>query len=207
MSEENFLETTKSKDFWLFFIFADIVALSFFGFLLFGSINDKFFNEEPDVTVASAPAQPQHEIAPLPQPTIQPVEEVSVPKPADAPKAQPQQVSTPSPVETLISSPKEEEEPVIMPDNKEQKQSVFIEANTSKTRKVTFKYYGEAKRVEIVSGFTMAKPLPLKKKGGEWEGTFVIYPGEYKYLLVVDGVQTLDPYAPKKDGRSFVSIK
>jgi hypothetical protein len=83
---------------------------------------------------------------------------------------------------------------------------VLIAPNSSKTRKVTFKYWGEGKRVQISSGFTMAKPQDLQKVGGVWQRTFVIYPGEYKYIFMVDGKQTLDPHADQKDGRSFVKI-
>ena len=86
------------------------------------------------------------------------------------------------------------------------RQSVFI-SGSGKTRKVTFKYYGDANKVSIVSGFTMRKPIALKKSGGVWSTTLVIYPGEYRYLYIVDGKEIPDPNAEQEDGRSILVVK
>ena len=86
------------------------------------------------------------------------------------------------------------------------KQSVFI-TGTGKTRKVTFKYYGDAKKVAIVSGFTNRQPKALTKKDGVWETTLVLYPGDYKYIYIVDNVETLDPNAPAENGRSVLKVR
>ena len=77
----------------------------------------------------------------------------------------------------------------------------------SKYRRVTFRWYGEGDKVSIVSGFTMAKPQALKKRGDHWETTLSIAPGTYKFLYIIDGKNTLDPYSEEKDGRSLVVVK
>ena len=53
----------------------------------------------------------------------------------------------------------------------------------------------------------MAKPRALKKRGDHWEVTLGIAPGTYKFLYIVDGKQTLDPYAEEDDGRSVLVVK
>ena len=53
----------------------------------------------------------------------------------------------------------------------------------------------------------MAKPQALKKKDGYWETTLSIAPGTYKFLYVIDGVNTLDPYSDEKDGRSLLVLE
>ena len=72
---------------------------------------------------------------------------------------------------------------------------------------MTFRYFGDADSVSVVSGFTMAKPRALKKRGDHWEVTLGIAPGTYKFLYIVDGKQTLDPYAEEEDGRSVLVVK
>ena len=82
-----------------------------------------------------------------------------------------------------------------------------VNPKSSKYRRVTFRWFGEGKKVSIVSGFTMSKPQPLKKKNGYWETTLSIAPGTYKFLYIVDGVNTRDPYAEEKDGRSVLIVE
>ncbi|MGB2579843.1 outer membrane biosynthesis protein TonB [Elusimicrobium simillimum] len=212
MSEEDFnvepkLENKKkSKDFWLFLIFVDIIALVFFGFLAYQSISNKFAaptpgkdnipvkevpaDDPPATAVAQAPAQEPKLLTPTPEPKAEPKPQSAL---NDIPAQQPAPQTTPKPAEP--------EQPKV-----EKKQSVVIEPTKGKTRKVTFKYFDDAKNVRISSGFTMAKPQPLKKINGVWQASFIIYPGEYKYIFIVDGAQKLDPHAPEKDGRSLVVI-
>ena len=199
----------KSKDFWLFLIFIDIIALVFFGFLIYQSLSAKFtapapgkggvpvkesvaknapkteaqaqeITSAPEIASASAPLPVQQNLPPAPPPAAQPAQQ-------PAPQPQP-----------AAAQPQKKVEP--------KRQSVFIESTNGKGRKVTFKYFGAAKSASIVSGFTMTKPQALKKIDGVWQGSFVIYPGEYKYLFIIDGVKTLDPNAAESDGRSVVTI-
>ena len=87
------------------------------------------------------------------------------------------------------------------------KQSIIITPTTGKYRKVTFRWFGEGNKVSVVSGFTMSKPQALKKVGDYWETTLSIAPGTYKFLYVIDGKNTLDPYAEEKDGRSVLVVE
>ncbi len=191
-----------SKEIWLFLIFVDIVALCVFGFFIYKSFfNDFDFASLIPQTAAEEELSVETDVQEnilveeekLPQeeaPSVKPEE----PKPAqDEAKAKPAK-----PAEATAEKPAVKAEP--------KKQSVFV-SGTGKTRKVTFKYYGNAKKVSIISGFTMRKPVALKKVGGVWSTTLVIYPGEYRYMFVVDGKETPDPNALLDDGRSVVVIK
>ena len=94
------------------------------------------------------------------------------------------------------------------PAAKNTKKSVIVAANSQgKYRRVTFRWFGGGKKVEIVSGFTMTKPQALTKKDGYWEITLSISPGTYKFLYIIDGQNRTDPYSPEKDGRSVVVIQ
>lgn len=191
-----------SKEIWLFLIFVDIVALCVFGFFIYKS----FFN---DFDFASLIPQTAAEEELLAETDVQenilveeeklPQEEVPSVKPEEPKPAQDEAEAKPAkPAESPAEKTAVKAEP--------KKQSVFV-SGTGKTRKVTFKYYGNAKRVSIISGFTMRKPVALKKVGGVWSTTLVIYPGEYRYMFVVDGKETPDPNALQDDGRSVVVIK
>ena len=90
--------------------------------------------------------------------------------------------------------------------NQPKKKSVFI-SGSGKTRKVTFKYYGNGKKVAVVGGFTMSKPQALKKSGKEWSTSVVVFPGTYKYMFVVDGKTMLDPNGRIADGKSVFTAK
>ncbi|MCQ2410124.1 MAG: hypothetical protein MJ053_00895, partial [Elusimicrobiaceae bacterium] len=61
--------------------------------------------------------------------------------------------------------------------------------------------------VAVVSGFTNRKPQALTKVGDHWETTLSIAPGTYKFLYVIDGKNTLDPYSKEQDGRSVVVVE
>ncbi|MDR0292425.1 MAG: hypothetical protein LBI01_06715 [Elusimicrobium sp.] len=208
----------KSKDFWLFLIFVDIIALVFFGFLIYQSLSAKF-NAPPAGKSSNVPVKESHAKNVAAQPQMQPEEITSAPEilnpsaalpvqqnlpPAPPPAAQIQTAPPPTQIQ-----PAPNPQPAAQPQPKpvQKQQSVFIEPTKGRGRNVTFKYFGAAKSVSIVSGFTMTKPQALKKVDGVWQGSFVIYPGEYKYLFIVDGVKTLDPNAAESDGRSVVAIQ
>ena len=193
--------TKKSKNFWLVWIVIDVIALVFFGFMVYKSLSAKFASPalpKENIVIKSNPAQ-----TPLPAPPPQAAPQVIAPTAdgqshpaAPAPETVP---AAPPPAQPAATQP--------APPPPPRMQSVFIEPTNGKGRSVTFKYYGPAKKkVSIVSGFTMTKPQALKKTDGVWQGSFVIYPGEYKYLFIVDGVKTLDPNAEEQDGRSVVTI-
>lgn len=198
--QENSKKT--SKEIWLFLIFVDIVALCVFGFFIYKS----FFN---DFDFASLIPQTSAEEEVLAGTGIQEnilVEEEKLPQEED-PSVKPEEPK-PAQNEAEAEPAKTAETPAEKPavQTEPKKQSVFV-SGTGKTRKVTFKYYGSAKSVSIISGFTMRKPVALKKSGGVWSTTLVIYPGEYRYMFIVDGKETPDPNASQDDGRSIVVIK
>lgn len=191
-----------SKEIWLFLIFVDIVALCVFGFFIYKS----FFN---DFDFASLIPQTSAEEEVLTETGVQEnilVEEEKLPL-EEVPSVKPEEPK-PAQNEAEAKPVKTEQTPAEKPSvkNEPKKQSVFV-SGTGKTRKVTFKYYGSAKSVSIISGFTMRKPVALKKSGGVWSATLVIYPGEYRYMFIVDGKETPDPNALQDDGRSIVVIK
>lgn len=194
-----------NKDLWLFLIIVDIVLLCVFGFFLYKHFSSYLFAIRPaPVQETTATAQEPAQVTVL-------EEVVSV---TEEPKAQPAQPAQEvKPAETLVAEIIAAEEiPAEKPAAKTQtpadkKVSVVIAKNPkSKYRRVTFKWFGEGKKVQIVSGFTMSKPQNLTKKNGHWETTLSILPGTYKFLYVIDGENRQDPYSPSKDGRSVVVI-
>ena len=237
MSEELQEDTKKSsKEIWLFLIFVDIVALCVFGYFIyksfFNGVGMPFFSSRAvvvekfseDITVEAEPeikeqaakpaVKPAEALKPAaPAPTdkevfIQPQEAAKEDvKPAEtAAKAEPAAAAKPAETAPVKAEPVAKTEPAAAK-AEPKRQSVFV-SGTGKTRKVTFKYYGNAKKVSIISGFTMRKPMSLKKMGNIWATTLVIYPGEYKYMFIVDGKEIPDPNAAKQvDGRSVVVIK
>ncbi len=196
-----------NKDLWLFLIILDIVALCVFGFFLYKHFSVRLF-EAP-----AAPRVEQAETAALPE-----AEEVidvnTVTEPLTTPAPVEQAVPMAEPVEVPLTEVlkaeevKEAAQPEVKP-VEEKKESIIVAVNpkSKKYRRVTFRWFGEGKKVAVVSGFTMAKPQALKKRGDYWETTLSIAPGTYKFLYVVDGKNTLDPYAEEKDGRSVLIVK
>lgn len=196
------------KDIWLFLIIVDVIFLCVFGFFLYKNLSARLLapQEPAKKTLATAeevqPVAEQEEVVlvqdevTLPQavPAAEPVEAEQTPvetAPTEEPKVVPAEESKP-----------QEPAPV------EKKESVIIKQKAnSKYRQVTFRYYGEGKKVAVVSGFTMAKPRALTKRDGYWETTLSISPGTYKFLYVVDGQQITDPYSEEKDGRSLLVVK
>ena len=136
-------------------------------------------------------------------------EEVKQEEPAPAPevkKEEPKKEEVkkeePKKAETKKAEPKKEAAQKEQP----KKKSVFI-SGSGKTRKVTFKYYGNAKKVAVVGGFTMSRPVAMKKSGKEWSTSVVLFPGTYKYMFVVDGKTVTDPNGRIADGKSVFTAK
>lgn len=220
MENENFdLEqkpVSANKDLWLFLIVVDIVFLCVCGFFLYKNLSARFFMpvEETEVVAEEqAAAQPDLLAEVLPETKKETKKETKTPAaPAvKAPKvqeiaaepvaAEPESVAEPAPKADEQEQPAEQAE-------KPAKASVVVADNpkSSKYRRVTFRYFGEGKKVSIVSGFTMAKPQALRKKNGAWETTLSIAPGKYRFLFIVDGVNTPDPYSPQEKGRSVLIV-
>lgn len=223
MENENFdLEqkpVSANKDLWLFLIVVDIVFLCVCGFFLYKNLSARFFMpvEETEVVAEEqAAAQPDLLAEVLPETK----KETKTPA-APAVKVPKVQEITAEPVvvvqEPVAAKPEPVAEPAPKADEQEQpaeqaekpaKASVVVADNpkSSKYRRVTFRYFGEGKKVSIVSGFTMAKPQALRKKNGAWETTLSIAPGKYRFLFIVDGVNTPDPYSPQENGRSVLIV-
>ncbi len=202
--QENSENKKSSKEMWLFLIFLDIAALCVFAYFIYHSFGgeiqkqvssftaarvqskeqSKTFVEEILVEEDKIPAEQEEKALPVAKKEEVKKEEIKEEKPAE--KAETTNIAT-APTEA-------------------KKQSVFI-SGTGKTRKVTFKYYDEAKKVSIISGFTSRKPVALTKKNGVWETTLVLYPGDYKYMYIVDNVEVLDPNAPAENGRSVLKVR
>lgn len=220
MENENFdLEqkpVSANKDLWLFLIVVDIVFLCVCGFFLYKNLSARFFMpvEETEVVVEEqAAAQPDLLAEVLPETKKETKKETKTPAaPAvKAPKVQEiaaePVVVVPEPVAEPAPKADEQEQPAEQAE-KPAKASVVVADNpkSSKYRRVTFRYFGEGKKVSIVSGFTMAKPQALRKKNGAWETTLSIAPGKYRFLFIVDGVNTPDPYSPQENGRSVLIV-
>lgn len=220
MENENFdLEqkpVSANKDLWLFLIVVDIVFLCVCGFFLYKNLSARFFMpvEETEVVAEEqAAAQPDLLAEVLPETKKETKKETKTPA-APAVKAPKVQEIAAEPV-VVVQEPVAEPAPKV--DEQEQpaeqaekpaKASVVVADNpkSSKYRRVTFRYFGEGKKVSIVSGFTMAKPQALRKKNGAWETTLSIAPGKYRFLFIVDGVNTPDPYSPQENGRSVLIV-
>lgn len=191
---------TGNKDLWLFLIIVDVVFLCVFGFFLYKNLSARLLSSEGEKQPAPVAEQ---EAAPAPEEEIAVAEEVVTVTPAES-AVQPQ--PKPKPAEPEVKPAEPEPQPQAQP--AEKKESIVVKTNgKSRYRQVTFRYFGDADSVSVVSGFTMAKPRALKKRGDHWEVTLGIAPGTYKFLYIVDGKQTLDPYAEEDDGRSVLVVK
>ncbi len=191
---------TGNKDLWLFLIIVDVVFLCVFGFFLYKNLSARLLSSEDEKRPAPVAEQ---EAAPAPEEEIAVAEEVVTVTPAES-AVQPQ--PEPKPAEPEVKPAEPEPQPQAQP--AEKKESIVVKTNgKSRYRQVTFRYFGDADSVSVVSGFTMAKPRALKKRGDHWEVTLGIAPGTYKFLYIVDGKQTLDPYAEEDDGRSVLVVK
>ena len=191
---------TGNKDLWLFLIIIDVVFLCVFGFFLYKNLSARLLSSDDEKRPAPVAEQ---EAAPAPEEEIAVAEEVVTVTPAES-AVQPQ--PEPKPAEPEVKPAEPEPQPQAQP--AEKKESIVVKTNgKSRYRQVTFRYFGDADSVSVVSGFTMAKPRALKKRGDHWEVTLGIAPGTYKFLYIVDGKQTLDPYAEEEDGRSVLVVK
>lgn len=205
MENENLeldIKPAGNKDLWLFLIIVDIIFLCVFGFFLYKHFSARLFD------VSAAPRTEQTEPVDVPEVAetdlIVADEPIAVESVAAEPMAKPVEI----PVTAVIEQQQKEEAKEAAPAVQDKKESVLVQVNPkSKYRRVTFRWYGEGDKVSIVSGFTMAKPQALKKRGDHWETTLSIAPGTYKFLYIIDGKNTLDPYSEEKDGRSLVVVK
>lgn len=208
MENENLdleIKPAGNKDVWLFLIIVDVVFLCVFGFFLYKNLSARLLAPAENVPAEVVVTQEEEtQLPPAPQEEIIVAEEpVSVTE--SVPAAQPKE-EKPVVAEVVSQAQAQQTEKQVQPTEK--KESILIKTNPkSKYRQVTFRYFGEGDNVSVVSGFTMAKPRALKKKNGYWEITLGIAPGTYKFLYIVDGVQTLDPYAEEEDGRSVVVVE
>jgi len=205
--------TSTNKDLWLFLIIIDVIFLCVFGFFLYKNLSAKLLSPSTDtpavVSVSETVVVEEEPVLPtdmkaekIETPLV--VEEIKVPQPEIAKPVK-------EPVKEQAKPVVTEKEPVAQVAAQipaEKKESVSVQVNPkSKYRQVTFRYFGDAKEVAVVSGFTMSKPRAMTKKDGVWETTLSIAPGNYKYLFVVDGKNTTDPYAEQKDGRSLLVLE
>lgn len=192
---------TSNKDMWLFLIVLDVVFLCVFGFFLYKHFAVRVENPAP----VSAPLIEEETVEALPEmgEEVVTVAQTMPQEQAPAP-VQEEVVVVESPVEAapVVPEPPVEKEIVT-------KKSIVIApaSSNSKYRRVTFKWFEPANTVSIVSGFTNRKPQALKKVGDHWETTLSIATGTYKFLYIIDGKNTVDPYADQKDGRSVLIVK
>ena len=198
-SQELDVKASFNKDMWLFLIVLDVVFLCIFGFFLYKHFTAKLENPVPAVEVTqtqTVEALPEEITVVTQTETV----EISVPEEVKPEPVKEEREEAVAPV--VEEAPVQAQPPVST------KESVVV-ANVpnSKYRRVTFKWFGDGKQVAIVSGFTMSKPQALKKVSDHWETTLSIAPGTYKFLYIIDGKNTRDPYAAEKDGRSLVVIK
>lgn len=193
-----------NKDLWLFLIVLDAVFLCIFGFFIYQHFAERVFaSSNPAVT--SAGTETMQESALLVETDAIEAEEIVPQLEKEEPLA-PQGTPSSSVVEE-VSNTVQEEPLASVAVKEEPKQSIIIAPSKGKYRQVTFRWFGAGKQVAVVSGFTMSKPKALKKMGDYWEVTLGIEPGSYKFLYIIDGQNTLDPYAPQKDGRSVLEVK
>ncbi|WP_428039958.1 hypothetical protein [Candidatus Avelusimicrobium fimicolum] len=209
MENENLdldIKPAGNKDLWLFLIIIDIIFLCVFGYFVYKHFSARVFDAP-----ANAPSAEQAEVVQTPE-----LPKESEPVLVEENKPVEEKVPAAAPVEIPVTAVIEQEEKKAEPSKaapapetkQETKESVTVNpSKSSKYRRVTFRWYGEGNKVAIVSGFTMAKPQALKKRNGYWETTLSIAPGTYKFLYVVDGQNTLDPYSQEKDGRSLLIVK
>ena len=201
--QENSENKKSSKEMWLFLIFLDIAALCVFAYFIYNSFGGEM-QKQFNAFTAAKQAKDQESAKTFVEEIL--VEEVKTPLLKEEEK--------PAPAQEEVKQISKEEKPAVKEETvniataptEAKKQSVFI-SGTGKTRKVTFKYYEDAKKVAIISGFTSRKPVNLTKKNGIFETTLILYPGDYKYMYIVDNVEVLDPNAPAENGRSVLKVR
>ena len=216
MGENNFENKKSSKELWLILIFIDLIALCVFTYFIYASfvnggkrsikINHNLKTEEVvlEEVDLSEPSSKQKKVE------VKEAKEIK-----ESPKKQLENEIKKEIISEVETQIKEEVKPLPKKEPKEvqtavadtNKESVKI-SGSGKWRQVTFKYFDAAKSVAIVSGFTSTKPRDLKKVNGVWEITLTISPGTYRYMFIVDGKETKDPYNKQEsNGRSVITIK
>ncbi len=156
-----------NKDLWLFLITVDIVFLCIFGFFLYKHFATGIFKAPSSVDATAVVAE--ESVADVED--VINVEAVAVEeRTASAPvAAEPEPVAVVTvPIEetplTAVLEKESKPEPVaekLAP--VEQKESILVNVNPkSKYRKVTFRWFGEGKKVQIVSGFFVFQLKSLK---------------------------------------------
>ena len=205
-SEEFETKPSSNKVMWLFLIVLYVIFLCVFGFFLYKHFAGQLFNVAP----STRPVQMEEKQVP----EISEEEVVTVDEDMVSPAPLPEETIVPEPVEPIAKSIPEQPSVVAEPESvqpqvvaQETKESVVVTPTAGKYRRVTFRWFGEGDTVSVVSGFTMSKPQALKRVADHWETTLSIAPGTYKFLYVIDGKNTLDPYSPQKDGRSVLEVK
>lgn len=203
-SQEFENKPSSNKDLWLFLIVLDVIFLCVFGFFLYKHFAGQLVSSAPASVVQTSPQA--EEILPeiVDETVVTVAEETPVVVDEPAPVQEVAPVEEPTPVAKEMA-PVEEEQPAQQPQT--QKESILVTPTNGKYRRVTFRWFDPAEKVSIVSGFTNRKPQALKKVGDYWETTLSIAPGTYKFLYVVDGKNTPDPYAEQQDGRSVLVVK
>ncbi len=203
-----------NKDMWLFLIVLDVIVLCVLGFLLYNHFSSRVFSAAPAPSVSvktqteEVPALEKVTVAETETVVVQPAAQEFVPQPEEKQMVADKDVVPVKAAVTQVVPAPVETTPVVQPAQPEQKQSIIVvPVNGSKYRRVTFRWFEPAERVSIVSGFTNRKPQALKKEGDYWETTLSIAPGTYKFLYIVDGKNTVDPYAAQKDGRSVLIVQ
>lgn len=216
-SQEFETKPSSNKDLWLFLIVLDVIFLCVFGFFLYKHFAGQLFNPVPS-SAAMSVQQPVEEALPVVETdeaitveetpaAVTVTEEVVGAEPVKEVAQEPAKEPAKEPVQEVAAA---SEAPAVQPTApaaKESKQSIVVTPTSGKYRRVTFRWFDPAESVSIVSGFTNRKPQALKKAGDHWETTLSIAPGTYKFLYVVDGKNTLDPYAEQKDGRSVLVVE
>ena len=198
-SQELDIKTSSGKDMWLFLIVLDVVFLCIFGFLLYKHFTAKLVNPSPAVQVVQTET-----VEALPEEVTE-VTQTEVVEIAVSEEVKPEPIKE---VKEEVATPPMQDPSVQTQPTEPAKESVVVtNVPNSKYRRVTFKWFGSGNQVSIVSGFTMSKPQALKKVADHWETTLSIAPGTYKFLYIIDGKNTRDPYSAQKDGRSLVEIK
>ena len=198
-SQELDVKTSPNKDMWLFLIVLDVIFLCVFGFFLYKHFTAKLENPTPLTVVQTETV----ETLPEEITVVTQTETIDVPSPEEVKPEPAKEIKA----EEIAVAPVVEEAPAKAQAAPVKESVVVTGVPNSKYRRVTFKWFGEGNQVAIVSGFTMSKPQALKKVGDHWETTLSIAPGTYKFLYIIDGKNTRDPYSAEKDGRSLVEIK
>ncbi len=221
-NENREFKTSPNKDLWLFLIVLDVIFLCVFGFFLYKHFSAQVMGTPQNTAVATEvietfPPAEELEVVTvdeIPSVAAQPSEPPTVVVPVlqtgsdETPKPAPTKPAVEkAPQVTQTAQAEVQPAPAEQVANTAKKSVVVTPVNGSKYRRVTFRWFEPAQTVAIVSGFTNRKAQPLKKVGDYWETTLSIAPGTYKFLYVINGKNTRDPYSPAKDGRSVVVVE